>query len=69
MSGRKHIFIILAVTVSVSLTASALTALFLFRYYSRLQFDMAVGICREVLEQDPNVQPGLSAALKEYTVC
>ncbi len=68
MSGRKHIFIILAVTVSVSLTASALTALFLFRYYSRLQFDMADDICREVLEQDPNVQPVLSAALKEYTV-
>ena len=67
MSGRKNVVIILGIVVSVSLISSAVTAMLVSCYYSRLQFDLVNVICGEVLEQDPEMMNIVSAALKEYT--
>lgn len=67
MSGRKNVVIILGFVVSVSLISSAVTAILVSCYYSRLQFDLVNVICGEVLEQDPEMMNIVSAALKEYT--
>lgn len=67
MSGRKNFVIIFGFVVAVSLISSAVTAMLVSRYYSRLQFDLVNVICGEVLEQEPEMMNIVSAALKEYT--
>ena len=67
MSGRKNFVIIFGFVVAVSLISSAVTAMLVSRYYSRLQFDLVNVICGEVLEQEPEMKHIVSAALKEYT--
>lgn len=52
--------------LSLSLLASALTVLMVSRYYSRLQFDLLNSVCREILEQEPETEGIILAALKEY---
>lgn len=67
MSGRKNILITVGFVLSISLISSALTAMMMFRYDSRLQFNLLNAVCGEVLEQDPQAEKIISAALKEYT--
>lgn len=67
MSGRKNILITVGFVLSISLISSALTAMMMFRYDSRLQFNLLNTVCGEVLEQDPQAEKIISAALKEYT--
>lgn len=67
MSGRKNFVIIFGFVVAVSLISSAVTAMLVSRYYSRLQFDLVNVICGEVLEQEPEMMNIVSAVLKEYT--
>ena len=67
MSGRKNFVIIFGFVVAVSLISSAVTAMLVSSYYSRLQFDLVNVICGEVLEQEPEMMNIVSAALKEYT--
>lgn len=45
MSGRKNFVIIFGFVVAVSLISSAVTAMLVSRYYSRLQFDLVNVIC------------------------
>ena len=67
MSGRKNLVIIFGFAAAVSLISSAVTAMLVSSYYSRLQFDLVNVICGEVLEQEPEMMNIVSAALKEYT--
>lgn len=67
MSRRKNIFIVFGFAVSVSLIASALLVMLSSCHYSQLQFDMLNAVCGEVLEQEPEAERVISAALKEYT--
>ena len=67
MSGRKNFVIIFGFVVAVSLISSAVTAMLVSCYYSRLQFDLVNVICGEVLEQEPEMMNIVSVALKEYT--
>ena len=67
MSGRKNFVIIFGFVVAVSLISSAVTAMLVSCYYSRLKFDLVNVICGEVLEQEPEMMNIVSVALKEYT--
>ena len=67
MSGRKNGFVMSGFVLAVSLIASAVTALFVSCHYSRLMFDLLNEICGEVIEQEPEMDRIISAALKEYT--
>ena len=67
MSGRKSIWGIFGLTVSVSLLAAALSVLFYAFQAGRMQFEMINAICGEVVEQDPEARKIIAAALKEYT--
>ncbi len=67
MSGRKSLLITFGLVAAAGLVSSAVTIMFSFRYYSRLQFDLVNAICCEVLEQEPEMKDILSAALKECT--
>ena len=65
--GEKNFVIIFGFVVAVSLISSAVTAMLVSCYYSRLQFDLVNVICGEVLEQEPEMMNIVSVALKEYT--
>ena len=67
MSGQKNIFISSGLVLSISLIVSILTALITSQHYSRLQFNQINAICGEIVEQEPDAQKIISAALKEYT--
>lgn len=67
MSGRKNLLTAFAIVLSVSLIASALTALLVFRHDLRVSFDLLNALCGEVIEQQPEAVSPISAALKEYT--
>ena len=67
MSGRKSVFVTAAFVLSVSLAASFLAVMLVSRYYSGLQFDLLNGVCSEILEEEPEAEDAVLAALKEYT--
>lgn len=67
MSGRKNILITFGFVLSVSLVASAIAAMLVSNYYSKLQFELLNDICGEMLEQKPEAKEIISAALKKYT--
>lgn len=66
MNGRKNIFVIFGLILSVSLIASAFASIMGSRYYNRSQFDLLNSICGKVLEEEPETRQIVSAALKEY---
>lgn len=66
MSGRKNIFITSGIVLSISLIVAILTVAITSQHYSRLQFDQLNAICEAVLEQEPEAQKIIAAALKEY---
>lgn len=67
MSGQKNILITVGFVLSVSFITSFLAVMMVSHHYSRLQFDLLNGIFGEVLEQEPEAERIISAALKEYT--
>lgn len=67
MSGQKNIFITSGIVLSISLIVAILSVAITSQHYSRLQFNQLNAICEEVLEQEPEVQKIIAAALKEYT--
>lgn len=67
MTGWKNILVTFGFVLSVSLIASALTAIFISCHYSRQQFDLLNTVCAEILEQEPESRQVISAALKDYT--
>lgn len=67
MNGWKNILVTFGFVLSVSLIASALTAMLASYHYSRVQFDLLNTICGEILAQEPETKQTIAAALKEYT--
>ena len=46
MNGKKNIVVTILLVVSVSLFSVMLSAVFLLKYYSRVQFQMLSGFCQ-----------------------
>lgn len=67
MSGQKNIFITSGIVLSISLIVAILTVAITSQHYSSLQFNQLNAICEEILEQEPEAQKIIAAALKEYT--
>lgn len=67
MNSRKNIVVTLGFVLSVSLIAAVVAAWLVSYHYSRLSFDLLNTVCCEVIEQEPETQKIISAALKEYT--
>lgn len=67
MNGRKQLLLICGFALSLSFMASSLTALLVSRYYSRLPFNLLNSLCCHMVEQEPEVQKLIAAALKEHT--
>lgn len=65
MSGRKTICITAVLILSVSLMASAVTAVLVSRCYGRTQFDLLNALCEEMIAREPDAGTALAAALKE----
>ena len=67
MNGWKNILVTFGFVLSVSLIASALTAMLASYHYSWVQFDLLNTICGEILAQEPETKQMIAAALKEYS--
>ncbi len=67
MSSRKNVFVTLGFVLSVSFISAAVAAWLVSLHYSKTTFDLVNAVCCEVIEQDPETQKIISAALKEYT--
>ncbi len=65
MNGRKEILVIVGFALSISLLASACTAFLVSRRDSRRSCELLNAVCGEVLEQAPETERMISAALKE----
>lgn len=66
MIERKHIVILIGCVLSVSLISSCLTAFLLKKYDSQMLFQVLDEICQAVIERQPEAEPALLSALKEY---
>lgn len=66
MSERKNIVQFLGITLSLSLFAASLTAIFLTAYYHHTLFQVLGNVCQEVIQTRPEAAPAIAAALKEY---
>ncbi len=62
----RNLFILTGIVLSVSLTAASFTAFLLARYYNRMQIRTLGGICRGILENQPDAEGAVLSALKEY---
>lgn len=67
MSGKRNILVTFGFVLSVSLITAAVSILLVSHHYSKLQFDLLNAVCGKVVEQEPEAQKIISAALKEYT--
>ena len=67
MSGRKNMWITISIVLSVSMMVSGLTAMLVSFCDGRRSFEVMNGVFAEMLEQEPETEKFLSAALKEYT--
>lgn len=65
MNERKNINILLVLLMSVSLIASAVTAVTLAWVYQNTQFETLGNICQEIVKNKPQAEKAVAAALKE----
>ncbi|MCM1561608.1 MAG: HAMP domain-containing histidine kinase [Butyrivibrio sp.] len=66
MNGRKNIAVLTGLVLSVSLFAVFITTLLLADYYSRAHIQALGGICRKIIEKQPEAEGTILQALKEY---
>ena len=64
MNGKKNMAVTVGFVLAVSLIAASLTNLLCWRYYSRAQFRMLGEVCGEILQQSPEAEKAVAAALK-----
>lgn len=64
MNGKKNVAVTVGFVLAVSLIAASLTNLLCWRYYSRAQFRMLGEVCGEILQQSPEAERAVAAALK-----
>ena len=65
MNGKKNIVVTILLVVSVSLFSVMLSAVFLLKYYSRVQFQMLSGFCQMLAEERIADRDAFMGALKE----
>lgn len=66
MNGRKNIVILTGCALSVSLLAVSVASILLSNYYGRAQVQALGGICRKIIENQPETEQAVLGALKEY---
>lgn len=66
MTCKKNIAIMTGLILAASLITASFTALFLFRINGRLHMQALGGICREIIENQPEAEHAVLSALKEY---
>lgn len=66
MNEKKHTAVLSGFVLSVSLIAVSLTVLFLTNYYGRTHMRVLGGICQDIIEKQPDAEPAVLSALKEY---
>lgn len=66
MIGRKNAGVLIGFILSVSLIASAVTALLMTQFYGRIHFNMLGHICKRVTEEQPDLEQAVLSVLKEY---
>ena len=64
-AGQKDRLLLLGWAASISLIAVAVSLLLVSNHYSRYQFDLLSGVCRGVVEREPEARAVVAAALKE----
>ena len=64
MNDRKNVSMAVGFVLAVSLIAASLTAVLCWRYYSRVQSRMLGEVCREILQQQPEAEGAVAAALR-----
>lgn len=67
MNGKKNMLVTFGFVLSVSLITAAVSVLLVSYHYRQLQFGLLNAVCGEVVEQEPEAEKIISAALKEYT--
>ena len=67
MNSRKNTFVTLGFVLSVGFIAAAVASWLVSYHCSRISFDLINAVCCEIIEQEPETQKIISAALKEYT--
>ena len=66
MSGKKGLIVLAGVVFSVSLIAVSATSMFLTDYYSHAHIEALGGICRKMIEKQPEAEQTVLEAIKEY---
>lgn len=64
MNGKKNVAVTVGFVLAVSLITASLTNLLCWRYYSRTQFRMLGEVCGGILQQSPEAEKAVAAALK-----
>lgn len=65
MNGRKNIVVTILLVVSVSVLSTMLSAMFLLKHYSRVQFQILSGFCQLLAEEGVSDRDALMETLKE----
>lgn len=66
MNEKTNRMLLIGLTLSLSLFAASLTAVFLTAYYHHALFQVLDQICQEIVKIQPEAAQTVSAALKEY---
>ena len=63
---KKGLIVLAGVVFSVSLIAVSATSMFLTDYYSHAHIEALGGICRKMIEKQPEAEQTVLEAIKEY---
>lgn len=66
MSKRRNGVILVGLVLSVSLFAASLTAVFITKYYNKVQFQAMGAICQDILKEQPEAAQSILQILKEH---
>ncbi len=66
MSGRKNIVILTGIVLAVSLLVGSVTTMILSNHYNHAHMQVLGGICRKIIQKQPEAEQAVLEALKEY---
>ncbi|HHV08769.1 MAG TPA: HAMP domain-containing histidine kinase [Clostridiales bacterium] len=66
MTNRKNAAMLAALILAVGLVTASLTAVFITKYYNRVQFNIFAGLYQSMVEEQPEAGKSILSALKEY---
>ena len=65
MSGRKNIVILTGIVLAVSLLVGSVTTMILSNHYNHAHMQVLGGICRKIIQKQPEAEQAVLEALKE----